>query len=509
MGDSYDADLTQSASQLAVGTALVLLGQMAFVLGGYLLHFYLARAIDPIAYGTYGLIMNVLTWTESALNNGLPWAVRRFLPADPEASDAILRTAFRWQMSVGALLYVATTAAAPWFTAAIQDPSITLYLRLAFVDILLMSLYTLYRGALNGMRLFAAQGASMFVYTLAKLGSSVLLVRLGRSLTGAIVGNVIGTLAAWLAAQWLLRRATGFSLRNVAQRSERAAARYNGRTMLSFALPTVLFTLTSTFRTTVGLVGVKALVRDGLQVAYYSAANYLAAAPTMLLFAFSFTLFPHLASSIHAENWPLTRTYIRSAVRYFAIVVIPSMLLVLGASPQLIPLLYPDSYAAAAPLLNWLLVSTTLHSLYMIFANAILAEGRVLLALGLSSGLVPLSFVTTWHLTGRWGATGAAVAAAATTGLAALAVSAYVLRRFAVQLPWDSLGRITIASSGIFAVTRLYVPRGALLVPYCAALGLAYLALLLLLREITTEDLGQWQATLSRVILKWRLRTST
>ncbi len=509
MSDSRDADLSQSASQLAVGTVFVLLGQIAFVSGGYLLHFYLARVIDPIAYGTYGLIMNVLTWTESALNNGLPWAVRKFLPADPDSADAILRTALRWQMAVGVLLYVATTAAASWFATALQDPGVTLYLRLALADILLMSLYTLYRGALNGLRLFAAQGASMLVYALAKLGSSVLLVQLGWSLTGAIVGNALGTLAAWLAAAWLLRRASGLSLSSTAQRSGSGAAHYSGRTMLSFALPTVLFTLASTFRTTVGLVGVKALLRDGLQVAYYSAANYLATAPTMLLFAFSFTLFPHLASSIHAENWPLTRTYIRSAVRYFAIVVIPSVLLVLGTSPQLIPLLYPDSYAAAAPLLNWLLISTALHSLYMIFANAILAEGRVLLAVGMSSGLMPLSFVTTWVLTGRWGAIGAAVAAAATTGLATLVVSAYVLRRFAVRLPWRSLGRITLASLGIYAVTRLHVPRGALLVPYCAALGLAYVALLLLLREITTEDLGQWQASLSRVIIKWRPRTST
>ncbi len=507
MNDSHDAELNQSASQLAVGTIFVLLGQMAFVASGYLLHFYLARAIDPIAYGTYGLIMNVLTWTESALNNGLPWAVRKFLPADPGAAEVILRTALRWQMTVGALLYVATTVAAPWFAAAIRDPNITLYLRLALADILLMSLYTLYRGALNGLRLFAAQGASMLVYALAKVGSSVLLVRMGRSLTGAIIGNAIGTVAAWLAAMWLLRRATGLSLGGTAQRSEGSSAHYSGRAMLGFALPTVLFTLTSTFRTTVGLVGVKALLHDGLQVAYYSAANYLATAPTMLLFAFSFTLFPHLASSVHAENWPLTRTYIRSAVRYFAIAVIPGVLFVLGTSPQLITLLYPDSYAAAAPLLNWLLISTALHSLYMIFANAILAEGRGFLALGISSGLVPLSLMMTWLLTGRWGAIGAAVAAAATTAIAVLAVSVYVLRRFAVRLPWASLGRITIASSGIFAATRLHVPRGTLLVPYCAALGLAYIALLLLFREITTEDLSQWQASLSQVILRWRLKT--
>jgi len=505
--DIRDPNLGRSANQLAVGTAFVLAGQVSFVLGGYLLHFYLSRAIDPVAYGTYGLIMNVLTWTESPLNSGLPWAVRKFLPADPEAFNSILRTGLRWQIVLGMVLCVATIVAAPWFTDAIRDSSLTFYLRLAFVDISLMALYTLYRAALNGLRLFAAQGASMAVYTVAKLASSLLLVQLGYSLSGAIVGNAIGTLVGCLAALWLLQRATGFTPRSIAMAGQRFSQRYNGRTMLAFALPTVLFTLTTTFLTTMGLVAVKGLVRDGLQVAYYAAANYLAMAPTVLLVAFSFTLFPHLAGSIAAHDWPLTRTYIQSAVRLLALVLIPGTFLVLGTSAQIIPVLYPRDYAAAAPLLNLLLVSTGLHNLYMIFANAILAEGRVFLALSIPGALVPVSLLATWYLTGRWGPSGAATAAVLTTGLAALAAAAYVLRRFAVRLPWGALVRITIASLVICFVTRLYVPHGLLIVPYYLVLGLVYLVLLVLMREITLQDIGQWRADLLGAILKWKVRT--
>jgi O-antigen/teichoic acid export membrane protein len=504
LNDTRSANVEQSANQLALGTALVLAGQMAFVLSGYVLHFYLARAIDPITYGTYGLIMNVLTWTESVLNSGVPWAVRKFLPADPLASKAILRAGLRWQVLVGLMVFTVTMLAAPWFAGSVRDSGITLHLRLALTDILLMALYTLYRAALNGLRLFAAQGASMAVYSISKLGSSLILVGLGLSISGAIVGNVIGTLAGWLAALWLLQRTTRFSVRDAVE-SEAGQDKYDGRTMLGFALPTVLFTLASYFLTTIGLVGVKALVQDGRQVAFYSAANYLATAPSVLLVAFAFTLFPHLAGSIAVQDWPLTRVYIRSAVRYWALVLIPGVFLVLGTTQQIITLLYPLSYAAAAPLLNLLLVSTGLHSLYMVFANAILAEGRVLLALSISGALVPGSLALTWYLTERWGPSGAATAAVLTTGLAVVASGAYVRQRFAVRLPWASLGRMVVAATPMLAATRLYTAHGLALFPYYLALGVAYLLLLVLLREITPQEISQWRAGLSSTVQRWKI----
>jgi hypothetical protein len=94
-----------------------------------------------------------------------------------------------------------------------------------------------------------------------------------------------------------------------------------------------------------------------------------------------------------------------------------------------------------------------------------------------------------------------------TTGLAVLAAATYVLRRFVVGLPWASLGRITLASLGIYAVTRLYVPHGVLFVAYFLALGLVYLALLVLMQEITLRDIGQWRVALSGAIHTWKTRT--
>ncbi|MBM4430887.1 MAG: hypothetical protein FJ026_11165, partial [Chloroflexi bacterium] len=242
------------------------------------------------------------------------------------------------------------------------------------------------------------------------------------------------------------------------------------------------------------------------QVAYYSAANYLATAPTLLLVAFSFTLFPHLAGSIATKDWPLTRTYIQSAVRYLALVLVPGTLIVFGISDRVIPILYPPHYAAAAPLLNVLLVSTGLHSVYLVFANAILAEGRTLLALSIPGMLVPVSLLSTWYLTGRFGPSGAAVAAVLTTGLAALAAAWYVVRRFAVRLPWVSLAKITTASLVVYALTQFRALRSLGLFPHILLLGIVYFALLILLQEITRANLARWSADLADAWQKWRIK---
>jgi len=499
---SSNPELNGATGHLAAGTVFVLAGQVAFVACGYVLHAYLGHVIDPTTYGMYGVIMAALTWTQNALNNGVPWAVRRFLPSDPDASHAILRTGLRCQVMIAIVLYAACMLLAPWFARAIRDPSLTFYLRIAVTDLLGMALYTFYRAALNGLRQFAAQGMTVAAYAVGKLVFSVLLVYQGYSLAGALIGNALASVVGWLVALALLRRKTGPAFGRTARARAKSSRRYDGRTILGFALPTVLFTLASTFLTTVGVIGVKALVSDGDQVGYYTAANLLATAPTMLLAAFSLTLFPHLAASMANEDWGLTRTYIRSAVRYLTLVVVPATFLVLGTSPQLISIVYPGHYTAAAPLLNLLFIGTGLYSLYMIFANVILAEGRVLLALSIPVALMPVSLAATWYLTDRLGPPGAACSTVLVMALGVIVVAAYVLRRFTVRLDWASLMRVGAASLAIYALTRLIVVQGAWLVPYCAGLGAAYLALLCLLGELDIRDLTKWRAMLGSALGK-------
>ncbi len=480
------------SSGFASDTLLVLAGQASFVLCGYLLHFFLSRRLDPAAFGSYGVILSVLTWSESVLETGVPWAVRKFLSADPGASESIIAAGLRWQLALAVPLWAIATLAAPILTGAIRDPGLAALLRLALVDIVWMALYTLYRAVLNGRRQFALQGASMTAYAVSKLASSILLVLLGYAVAGALVGNILGSFLGWLATSWLVRRGARSLVANQAAGREHAY-RYSGLGILRFALPTVVFTLASTFLTSIGLVVVKALVGDGAQVGHYAAAAYLANAPNLLLVAFSWTLFPHLAACIGTGDYASASNYLRVALRYLSLVLIPGTSLVLGTSSRLITIIYPSSYAVAAPLLNSLMLSTALYSVFIVFANAILAEGRVLLAVGIPGTLVPVALTASWLFTRECGAAGAAYAAVLATLLAAFASGAYVLKRFRVQLEWASLARASVSAAVLYALSH-FVPAGGLWLVACyLALGAVYLALLCLLGEFSRQDLqGAW-----------------
>jgi O-antigen/teichoic acid export membrane protein len=274
--------------------------------------------------------------------------------------------------------------------------------------------------------------------------------------------------------------------------------------MVRFAAPTIPFTLASYLLTTVGLVGVKAWVRDGVQVAYFSAASYLASAPRLVLVAFWLTLFPHLAGSIAAGDLHLTRTQVRSAVRYLGLVLIPATMLIVSTSSRLIPLLYPAGYGESAHLLNLLLLGTGLHVVYMVFANAIIAEGRTGLALAIPCLLTPLQLLATWHLASRTGTTGAAVASASISALAAAVAVVYVMRRFSVRLPGLSLARITLASLVPLVLTRLHTAHGLILIVQYLVLGLLYATLLVLLREVTPQEIRQLRAGLVSTAQRWQ-----
>jgi O-antigen/teichoic acid export membrane protein len=160
-------------------------------------------------------------------------------------------------------------------------------------------------------------------------------------------------------------------------------------------------------------------------------------------------------------------------------------------------------------LLNLQILSTGLYSVYMVFANAILAEGRTLLALGVPGLLVPVSLAASWFLAQEVGAGGAALAAVVATAVAAVAHGTYALRRFAVQPDWTSLLRVAGASTVLYALTRIHTPHGIWLIVYYALLAIAYLGLLLLTGEITWHDVRHWQSQLRHLLQPRRMGSQT
>ena len=471
-----------------------MVGQIAFIVTGYALHAFLARWLTPAEYGIFGVAMTLLTWAEITVNNGIPVALQKLLPealtgraeADGRlTAPAIKRAAWRWQLLLIGALFVVLFFAAPLLARVLRDPRMTFYLRLAFVDLLVMGVYAFYRGMVNGYRDFVGLGLSIAFYSLTKLACSVALVVAGFGVSGALAGNVLSSVGGFVAMLWFTRRWE----RRARMHTSTHPASDAGATVIRFAVPVLLFTLVSNLLVNMDLWSVKALIADDAQAGYYAAALNLANAPRFVLLAFSFTLLPSLSSAVADRSWDLARTYLRQTIRYLGLLLVPGMALVIGTAGPLIRLVYSPKFAPSAPILAVLIVGASLYSMYVTLVTALLADNRPGLALAIPLALAPVEMGALVWLIPRRGVLAAAGVSAAIVFCALALVLFYLFRRFAPRPDLASLGRAILAAGGMFLVTRLYLPGGWLLFPYYLLLLMVYLVLLIVLGEIRGEDI--------------------
>lgn len=489
--------MTRPDRQLPLGALYLSLGQGIFLVIGFVLHAFLARWLAPTLYGVFGVAMTVLVWVEIIVNNGVPSGLQRFLPDRSLSEQSVRRAAARCQAIISVGLFLSFYVAAPWLAQLLRDPTLTGYLRLAFVDILAMGAYAYYRGVLNGWRAFEHLSLAITAYSLTKLLAILLLVYLGLGIEGALIGNVIASLGGLAAAYfWTRRRGSGGNGDPQATLSE-----VTERQVLAFVLPTALFSLASNVLLGLDLMGVKALLSDADQVGYYAAAVNLANAPRLILLAFSFTLLPSLSHAIAARDHDQARRYLQQTIRLLALVLLPIVALVACTAGSLVTFVFSDAYLPAAPILRVLILTYAAYTVYITLVSALLAENRPRRALAIPLALLPVAVVAIWLGVSRFGTIGAAYASLLSVAGAALIVAVYVARRFRPPLAIGSLGRIALASVVIGALAWWWSPVGLILIVGYGLFLLLYLVLLVVLGEIRVQDLAQatrWFSGLAR-----------
>ncbi len=478
----------QDEGRLARGVIYLLLSQAFFVLSLYILHATLARAFTPAEYGLFSVVMTILTWVEITVNTGIPSALQKFLAEDTRMASAMEGWALKLQGLNAGLIFLIFLTLAPLIAALLQDKRLGFYLRLAALDIPVLAFYALFRGILNGFQAFGRQAITVVAYSLARVGGILLLVLLGFALGGALVGNALASLVALVLAFFLSRRLKGsMSLESVSGLSAVGRGVSEGH-LFRFALPVILFTLSSNLLINIDLYSVKALIADEATVGFYAAAVNLANAPRFVLLAFSFVLLPSLSESIAMQDWEGVRERLGQVGRLLILFLLPGSLIVAATSEELVTLVYSATYSPAAPTLNILIFSAAFYSIYIVLVTAMLAENRPLLAFGLGISLLPLALLANWRLIPLLGVMGAALASALTTFFGLSLAAIYVIWRFGVVLSGKSLLKIAIASLVVYLLADRYSVSGLMVFLYYALLFLVYFLILYLLREIGAED---------------------
>jgi len=155
--------------KMARGTLYLMIAEVMFVLSGWAIHIVAGRILGKNFYGVFVLLLTLLTQYRIFLASGVHRAVAKYISEDPRFAPAVRRQALRLQFIAGWALCGLVWVIAPSLARLWQNAELVGYIRLTGFFFPIFGLYSVYRGVLNGMKLFGREALVSIVYSLLKV----------------------------------------------------------------------------------------------------------------------------------------------------------------------------------------------------------------------------------------------------------------------------------------------------------------------------------------------------
>ena len=455
-------------------------GRMAFFAFGYLATIILARGLGPVDYGIYGVIISVLVCIEQVARFTIAPATAKLIPQQSEKSLAVEQTALFLNFSLFILLFVLLWCAAPLLADLfeLRNGGATLF-RIAALDLPLFGMYAGYRGVLQGHREFLSITFADVLYSGTKLAAVFVLLALWVSVPGALFVNVLGSIGALL-----------FVMSRISIKILQPTCKLI-RPLLRFALPLGLYMLALQIVGNLDLWFLKVLTPhyESTTIGFYVAARSVAIVPGVILLVVSDVLLPSLSLAFARNDTELSRHYLQGGVRFLSIMVLPIALLFMLTAEEIMVLLYSNSYREGGEFIRILIFYSLSLAFIDLFASAINAHDEPYLSAAILLGVIPTAVFLNIFLIVPYGAVGAAYASALTGFLGAVTLGVLVYKRFGSLIRFRTLLNALVAVLLMAGIASQLPVRGPILVISYLVCVATYVLALVLLREVTLQDL--------------------
>ena len=473
------------------GTLYLMLAHAVYLASSYAIHFGLGRYLGPEAYGTYGVVLALMTTVNLFLTTGFPQAASMHIAAGNATLSSVIRSSRRVQTLFTAIVFGLYLGLSGHIARLLGDAELTPYIRLSAAAVPFYALYAIYSdGYLNGLREFGKQSKAMAFSSIARLLAVLTLVALGFGVRGAILGYLAAAVIGWTLAWWYLGPI------------QRDLPSFGVGKILRFGVPATLFSAMVYLLMSVDLFAVKAFNVGEADTGYYTAAATVAKVPYFIFGALASTLLPSISRAISGGDAELTGHYIRQSMRYMLLLLTPTVLIISATSGGLISLVYSADYAETARPLEILAFGLACLTVFFVLAHVVMGSGRPHVAFGLAAAMVAIDIVMNVLLVPRYGLTGAAWATTVTGLTGMIAASVYVLARFKTLVRSLCLLRIGLAAAAVYLIASYASLSPCILPLLYAGLFILYFGMLAVMREFDDNDVE----TLKRMIPLVRFR---
>lgn len=468
------------------GTIRIFLAEALLLPTGLIIAAFLTRRLGPEGYGLFTLAAALVAWMEWSIASIFARATIKFI-AEAEDWRPIGATVVRLHLiaSGGATLLL-------WFLATpiatlLNEPVLATYLQLFALDIPLFSLALAHRHILVGIGGFRERALASAGRWVAKLLLIVLLVELGLSVPGAILGSIGASLVELAIGRFYIRPSlfhrTAFPVRQ----------------LLGYAAPLFLFGLSLRLFDRLDLFVLKVLGGTAEQAGIYGAAQNVSLVISIFALSFSPLLLSTLSRTLRAGDDRQAMEMGQEAMRV-VIWLLPFAGMTAGAAPEIVALIFGQIFLPAAPLLAFLIFGALALVMISVATAILTAAGKPGWTFALTGPLVPLAIAGHLLLIPRFGALGAALVTTIFAGLSALAAVLAVYRIWQILPPSATMLRSVLVCGLAYAMAALWPAFGFLLLLKLLVIGLVIPFAFFLLGEFSASEIA-----LGRSMLRWRM----
>ncbi len=462
--------------QIISGTVWIFLAEALLLPTGILTAAFLTRQLGPAGYGLLTIAATLVAWVEWSITSVFTRTTIKFV-SETEDWRPVGATVLQLHLAVGvvAMLLIGILAApiATW----LEEPRIANYLRLFALDVPLFCLGYAHRSILVGVGQFTSRALATACRWISRLILILLLVGLGLSVSGAILGNIGASIAELVICRFYIRP------------SLIARSTFPMRRLLSYAIPLFFFALTMRLFEKVDLFALKALGGTTAQVGFYGAAQNLALIPGIFSLSFTPLLLSTLTRILFQGDRELAKEIARHSMRA-VLILLPIAGITAGAAREIVALIFGAAFSPAAPLLALLIFGAVALAMISVTTAILTAVGKPNWTFLLTGPLLPLAIAGHWLLIPKIGAIGAATVTTLFAGLGALITVASVYRLWRVLPPAKTLGRSVLVAGVVYALAVSWHAPGLLVLLKLCVLFLLIPLLLLVLGECSSTEIA-------------------
>ena len=462
--------------RLFSGTMLVLAAEALAFPAGLIATILLTHYLLPADYGALALALAGIAWLEWTVVSLFSRAAWK-LTAEADDWRSVARPVVRVFLWTGLLVGVCVVAAADVAASVLSVPQLADLLRILALEIPIFAAAHAYRSVLIGRGMHGARA----MVSAGRWIARALLVAAG-TLLGLSLNAIAALIVVATCVELALARSRVGNLARAVSASaspDRAGIPISAGQLLTYATPIAVSAICLRLLDRMDIFALRLFGGAMENVAAYGVAQNLALGPA--LFGSAFVPAVVAAFSYRAARGDLTgaRGLSGQALRA-GFLMLGLTLLLAGAAPGLIELLFGARYATAAPLFALLIVAAAAALLTGLAIAVLVGAGKLPWTVRLTLPLVLIAAIGHALLVPRYGAVGAAIVTASTAFIGATASCAATHILVGTSIPFATLLR-SVGLGGITAwgLVRLK-PSGAAVLPMLAiSLVLVAIALVL------------------------------